>query len=89
MLVDQWDRLQREARFGALQSAASYGHALVGSLRDLVGPLERACPHPVLKELFGHVADDVAGLLAHVQEQLLLIEQELSDPSGPPAVIPA
>ena len=89
VLVDQWDRLQREARFGALQSAASYGHALVGSLRDLVGPLERACPHPVLRELFGHVADDVAGLLAHVQEQLLLIEQELSDPSGPPAVIPA
>ena len=51
VLVEQWDRLQREARFGALQSAASYGHALASSLRDLVGPQERACPHPVLKEL--------------------------------------
>ena len=89
VLVEQWDRLQREARFGALQSAASYGHALAGSLRDLVGPQERACPHPVLKELFGHVANDVGALVAHVQEQLLLIEQELRDPSGPPAVIPA
>ena len=69
-LREQCARLRREAAAPSARRGLRTGAALLELLPLVLGPAERAEPHPVLRELFAAAADDVDALIVEVSEQV-------------------
>ncbi|MFF5081405.1 hypothetical protein ACFY36_30525 [Actinoplanes sp. NPDC000266] len=69
-LAERCARLRHEAAAPSFRRAVNAGEALLALLPGVLGPAERAEPHPVLREVFAALADDLEATGAEVREQL-------------------
>ncbi|XVU20705.1 hypothetical protein ACQPZJ_25895 [Actinoplanes sp. CA-054009] len=75
VLAERCARLRHEAAAPSFRRAVNAGEALLALLPSVLGPAERDERHPVLREVFDAVAEDLQATGAEVREQLAALRE--------------